>query len=57
MMFLRALLVGYVIGLGGTLLVAPRPGDEPVAVARVQKQQQADPDSRLSRLRFDQPLR
>lgn len=56
-MFLRALLVGYVIGLGVTLLVSPRGGVRPEAAAMVQKQQQLEPDARLMLLRFDRPAR
>ncbi|WP_448581061.1 hypothetical protein [Thermaurantiacus sp.] len=57
-MFLRAVLVGYVIGLGVTLLAAPRASETPYATAAMlQKQRQLEPEARLRFLRFDQPAR
>ncbi|WP_194744414.1 hypothetical protein [Thermaurantiacus tibetensis] len=57
-MFLRALLIGYVAGLLGTLLLAPAEREEePTVAAAAQPQSQGDPEGRLSLLRFDLPAR
>lgn len=57
-MFLRALLIGYVAGLLGTLLLAPAEREEEPTVAAVaQPQSQGEPEGRLSLLRFDLPAR
>lgn len=56
-MFLRALLVGYVIGLGATFLLDSRAAEKPIAAAMVQKQRQAEPDARFQLLRLDRPAR